>query len=282
MVSRALFEGVLVPALVAAAVWSLGWALRGDASRTASLSVAAAYPAGHAAIVGWPAFPPVEATQWLVYLALGAGALAALGGRNPLAGWWPWASRLALAVAVPVLLLRPLVTHRWNALQSATWIGGSALVIVALTKALEALGRRSGAGPAPLALAVCAAAGSAVLLVSGSALVAQLASVLAGTVGALTLAAWIRPQRAVSGALFPAVAVYAGLLLAGLHYVEVPATSASLLAAAPLSVWLTRVRPLRGLTAWKLRAAAVVLALLPGIAAFVVAWNRTGRGGFPY
>src|SRR5258708_36315745 len=95
----------------------IGRVLRWHSALLESAAVALAYAAGHAWLVGRPAFPPVEATGWLFYgtvLALGAAALdRAVAGRPPrrrLAGGRGFAAGR---------LLRPLENPPWTPLLPA-------------------------------------------------------------------------------------------------------------------------------------------------------------------
>jgi len=274
--------GFLVPALVAAAALALGWRGRQPAEGrgwVAALAVAAGYAAGHAAILGLPPFPPIDVTHWAFYIALAAGMLCGLpwpgggtaGGRAAL--------RAALALAVPLVVLWPRARHAWSLPQSALWLAGSALAIFALSAALESLVGRRGARGVPPGLTVGTALASATLLASGSALVAQLAGALAAPLGALAVGAWLWPARSALGAALPFASLFSTLLLLGFHYVEMPASSALLLALFPLSPWLVELAPLRRLPGRAQSAAATVLCGTPAAVAALIAWNARPAGG---
>ncbi len=242
MLLGSILRGVLLPALVALGVLALGWTRPRSASGDAvapALAVGLGYAAGHAALAGWPPFPPIEATQWLFVFALAAAALAILplstaGGRG--------LRRALIALGVPLPLAWPLAQHTWSKPETAAWLAGLTLGIFALQTALDALRERPAGRWLPLALVVSASLGGATVLLSGSAWVAQLAGVLAATLAALALAAMLWPARSPRGALLPAGTLLFALLVTGVLYVEVPLGSGLLIAAAPCALWLLEVK----------------------------------------
>ena len=102
--------GLALSGLVSAGLLAVGW--RASEGRGALCSGAAAlglgYVLGHGIVVGWPRFPPADATSWLPWLALLA---LALGLRNALFRG-PLRVRLtlqgALALAAVWLITRSL------------------------------------------------------------------------------------------------------------------------------------------------------------------------------
>lgn len=260
--------GSLAPALVAGAVLALGW--RAGRPWVAALAVAAGYVAGHAAIIGVPPLPPIDATHWAFHVAWMAGLVAFLPGS---------ARRALLALGVPVIVLWPRISQAWSVGVSAAWLIGSALVLYSSAAGLESLEGRRAARCLPLGLTVGVSLASVTLLLSGSALVAQLAGALAATLGALTVGTWLWPERSPSGAVLPFLAIFSTLLLVGIHYVEMPLASAILLVLFPLSVALVDLGALRRLPNAAAFAGAALLGGAPAALAALIAWSARPTGG---
>ncbi|MFQ5749452.1 MAG: hypothetical protein ACE5H3_08355, partial [Planctomycetota bacterium] len=116
-----LLLGVLLPAVTAGALLLLLRA-RGSEGIIAGLVLLGAFSAGHAALFGWPPFPPRETLGWLPWLAILAllPGLAAAGGWNGAAARW-----LVRAVVLAALLaasLRPMFANYWSGGEAAFWL----------------------------------------------------------------------------------------------------------------------------------------------------------------
>jgi hypothetical protein len=218
--------------------------------------------------------PPLDAKEWLLWLALAAGADGVLEGLFPHRRWSRWLARAALAAAVPWLLLRPLLSSSGGSLlQGAAWIGGLGAAVLFLRASLTSLaGLRPGASVLLLLWAV-AGATSGVLLVSGSASLAQLAGALAAALAAGAVLAWWLPASPLArgGTAVPA-AVLPGLWIYGHFYGETPAASAVLLCFSPVAAWAGESRAVQRLGPRMAAMARLAAALLPLAAAVAVAW----------
>ena len=271
-------QAVLLPALVAGVVLALGWArgAAGERGAVAGLAVAAGYPLGYTLIIGWPPFPAIEATQWSVYLALAAGALTALPERLAPIG------RGLVAIVTPTLLLWPLVTRRFGALETVAWLGGWAALLFAVFTLLGLVGRRPAGRLVPLCFTVTAGVGSGALLLSGSALVGQLGGVLAAVAGALAVGGLVWRQRSAAGAALPLMTVWGTLLIVGVHYVEMLPAAALLLALAPLAPWAVAAGPFGRLTGFRALLVAGGLALVAAAGALLAVQASIPDDPYPY
>lgn len=285
MIVQSLLRGALFPALVSAVVLAVAWWRPGVAGRRGwpAVAIALGYVVGHTAIIGRPPFPAIESTQWPFWLALAAALVATPLAWVEAGAWTAWIRRVVFAVGVPLLLLSALFRHRFGKLEGVLWLAGLALAFIVLAWAVESLADRLPGPAIPGGLVVAASAASAVILLSGSALVSQLGGVLAATLGAVTVATLLRPGRSLeSSGAFGFVVVYWAMLLSGRFYVEVAAPSAILLALAPLSGLVLRSRRLSG--SGRFRGLLVVVALTGAIggAALAVAWLLAPDYGAPY
>ncbi len=273
--------GVIASALTAGVVLLAGRLLgahRAPAPAPGSiegLALSLGYAAGHPAAAGWPSLPPLEAADWLFWLALataaGSLALAYLPRRAI------WIPRALLAAAVPALVLWPLRGGAdWLVPLAAAGIAAAAAAAWGMTLDRVAL-RRPGAS-LPLILTVAAATTAVALLRSGSLRLAQLAGALAASLGAvLVLSLGASPPRSLAGGgLLTAGTVFFGLWLAGWGYADLPAASAALLALSPIAAWaLEEMGAVRRLGP---RSSALVLlaaAAVPLAVALVLVWRAT-------
>lgn len=226
-----------IPALVAFVVAAMaGIAARWIAPRWARLllaviAVGGGYAAGHAKATGWPAFPPLDATHWLLFSACASIPIGFAYGWSE-QSWKLRGSYLVVLVAGTLaLLLKP--RFQFGPVGEAS-MGAAFAAIAALLTAFslqKAVQRTSKPWSLFWLLILCGAT-SAALMLSGSALLGQLAAVLACTLFASILAAFL--GSSLQSAVIPATAtLFAGLLAAGYFYAELPKSSGMLLMAAP-------------------------------------------------
>jgi hypothetical protein len=272
-----LFRSVLLPTLVAPLatasaallVLTLGLAERiGDRGRAAT-TAAVGFLAGSVALTGWPRWPPVEAMQRLFFVVALAAALA----------WFIDTGRRTLSLAVLrgvltalqlVLLLQAPMQHSWSRGESAAWLAGLFLLGLGMHWSWGSSLAREGDRPDRLAgvvriLLLCGIA--ALLGMSGSARLAQLAGALTCGAGVVEVGSRVLGRRPWSGgAALVLVTAALGLLLAGYFYAELATWPAIL---AVLSCLLLGV-PLGRSPASRLLALAP-LALAVGLAAHTLA-----------
>ena len=284
---KVLLNGVLLPALIAGLALFVAWRpwRRGGAAAGGhwggAIGLAAGYAVGHGLLAGWPAFPAVSSTQWLFWLAFGAMGIGLLDALVRLPAAARWGIRGATSLLVGWILLRPL-TATWGAGTSVLWILAVGAGIFAFwSLADRAVRDRPGAGM-PIAFLALTAGGSAVLLLSASALLAQLAGVVAATLGAAMVLAFWRPSVSLERGAVPVVGVLLpALWVSGHFYAEMPLASAALLLVAPAALWLGRIGPFRDWTRWKSALAHVGAVMAPVILALGLAalGQSTDAGG---
>ncbi|HET6202606.1 MAG TPA: hypothetical protein VFI25_07365 [Planctomycetota bacterium] len=260
-----ILRGAILPALVTGFLLSALWrpwrkgAFPSRWSWIEPLAFAAGYASAQVALIGWPAFPPRESTHGLFYLAVAAGTLAPLASSRAIPVAARWIVSAVLAFAVPLLLLRARIEHRWSAGESAGWVfalGTAALAVGAASKTASRL-----PGPASiLALLVPLTATAGVLVLSGTALHSQLAGAVAASLGAALALSVRRPGIALSPASTQFVStLLCSFLVTGHFSTGVSAINVFLLGLCPITTFLTvRTGWARNLPTW--RAAFVQLA----------------------
>jgi hypothetical protein len=260
---------LVVPSLVAAVTLAAaGWAGRRlGLSGGGQAAVALALGAGAiAAQVGNapPAFPPIEVTDRIPWLVLAAVLLGLCESVRPSPGWARWENRLLLTLLTMGLVLGPVLGENWPTRSDLARQGGLVLIMLAAWGNLEALAaRRSMAVLGPSVLVVAVSAGAALLL-SGSMVLGQLGLGLAAAVAAVWVLSLWQPDLFLSRGGIPVlVAAYGALLIEGHVYAGLPASSAYLLAAAPLAAWVGFVGPARRLAAWQSAVLSAAATLVP-------------------
>lgn len=236
----------------------------------AALALAGGYIAGHWGLAGGPLSPNNDVSQLLMYLAAGGGLIGAVEAR-----WRPpvalrWAIRLAACAASAGLLLRPLLAQGGSAPQLALAIGTVAAGMVAVWSLIEGATEREPGPALGLALLFWIVAGAGVLVLSGTATVAQLAGALAAALGGLWVVTWRWSARGRLASIAPVLGLVAvGQWGIGLLYAELPKASFVLLVLAPLGLVLVQLPALarRGpFTRLALRLVFVAMLVGPAVA----------------
>ena len=280
---------VLLAMMVAAGICGFALLLGRERARAAlsPLAVGIAYLAGHCFIAGWAKFPPADTTNWLPYFALAAAVLGALCALVPegRASARPGGEgvrpskisylRVVLFALVSAgalrLLLKPKFQYGWSLGQAWAWVAGLVIATVLLATILDALARRSETTvELPIFLAVVCAGTFGALMLSGSMLLGQFAAVLAGAIlGSLVFAA---RKVALGPGIVPVFSLLlAALLISGYFFADLPATSAVLLAIAPVFA-LSPIGRVSKLLALGIRTALVSI---PVIIALVMAFHAS-------
>ncbi len=274
-----MLAGVVLSAAATGGVLFVGWRLarhrhsaRDSRSWAGPPAVAAGFVAGYLVLFGWPGFPPLDAVDWLLMLAV---PLAALGLADSYFRVPPPGRVLLIALAVPasfLLLARPLLSLAGQdelSLQLFVATG----VTVAVLVATDMLAARSSAGRFSAILLAVAIPSAVVLGCSGSARLGMIGVLLAATqAGALGMNIVLGRAGLGRGIVVVFGTLLAGLLLCGSLYAELSTSNAMLLAAAPNMAWLGRHGPRR--FGW-LTHVAIQVGLVLAVAglAAVRAWN---------
>lgn len=276
----AILLGVVLPAVAAAAVLLAAWRpWRKAASPTGTigagaLAIGLAYAAGYAGLVGWPPFPPVEASQWIVYLqlaAVGLFLLERMTSRPP--NWLRWGFRIGLVAVSLVLILRPMMTYSWSPGRTAGWVAGLGVLALAFWLELEWVLPGVEALSSWLVLTIVAVGCALCLAMSGSLLLGQLGGVLAAAAAGATVLAFLPGGRTIDRASVrvPAV-ILTCLLLSGYFYSELPAISALLVIAAPLAARSVPEASLTGRHPFVVAVVRGVAVAVPIVVAVIIAF----------
>jgi hypothetical protein len=277
------WAGMLVPAGMTAGVLIAGWRLarhamsaRDSRSWAGPIATGAGFAAGYLALFGWPGFPPAEAADWLVFLALPLAALGLVAAYLQMA--MPLRAVL-LAIAVPAvlwILARPLLTARepmagdtFARLMIASGAGVVSLV------ALDGLSGRASALRQSAILLAAAVPAAAALVLAGSLRYAEIAAILAASeAGALAAYLVLGHAALARGSVFVVGTLLGGLLWCGHSYADLATSDALLLAAAPNMAWLAYLVPWR---IGRLGQTVLQLILVAGVAGAAVAraWTQT-------
>src|SRR5262249_37160560 len=135
--------------------------------------------------VAFPAFPPQEVTDRIVWIA-GASLLAAvIGSAAAEHRWWRWLNRTAFTALALVAMLGPITETLRESWTGPAWVLGVAGAMVASWANLDALARRLSPVTLRIPLVVAAFATAAALTVSGSLVLGQLTGALAASMAAL-------------------------------------------------------------------------------------------------
>jgi len=271
-----IFVAVTVPAVVAAAAIGLRRVLgarerssQGD-STWSSLAIGLAYIAGQAAVAR-PAFPPVEVTDRIPWLALAATVLAVAEAVWALAPWVRLFGRSLLSTLSLGLMLGPVVSADDLSRPLLGWLTVTAVLAFLAWLNLWALERVGRGTDAFRSLIVTSSGATLVLLFSGSAALCLLGVALTVSMAVGRLAAW---DRAPVSGLVAGSTVLTALVLEGYIYASMSPWSALLLAAALAGTWITRMEPLRGKQGISATVPGTIAVLVPvGLA---VGWMGCG------
>lgn len=276
-----LFYGIALPLLVAAALVFLFWRpwqkseRQWEDSSVGPAVLAASYCAAQVGLLGMPKLPPVDSLHWIFWLSAEIALLWVLYKSLRLPENFVGILSLILALLSPALILWPLVSHTWGASVAILHIGWGTGLVAFMSFFLAARAGESPGAALPLSLAGCAGGLSITLLLSASAILAQLAGALAIGLLVLLLPA-VREKRFMfapaAGLVF--ALVYTGLLLGGHFYAELAVPETILLAFAPFALWLDELLPAGKLAGWKRTLLQAALTAIPAFAAAGIALAR--------
>ena len=268
--------GVLPLAVSTAVLAATGWFLRHrdgvreSRSVAGPLAISLGFVAGWQTLLGRVEFPPVDANNWLYYLAILAAAVGMLVSWARMPEAFGVVAALLLPPLAAWLLARPLLGR-----EDAD-IGPAGLIVLGLVGsgwilAMDDLARRVSASRAAMILLCAWLPASMSLIFSGSQRLGQICGLLAAT-----LLAWIvlrfaqGPAGRARGVMLVVGVVYLGLLFAARLYSELRTPQALLLFLAPLAAAGLRFVLGRRDDRW---VPLVQCALVAGIAGIVLVWT---------
>ena len=143
-----LFKPFLPALFVASAIVALGLIiaarLRSTQSWACAAALALAYVGGHAmTIARWPALPPVDSIDWLLYFALGTLIFPILEVlRAPSSGWLRWLVWAGFSASFLSALLRPKFMYGWSVIEGWLWLGGLLAIMLYVAWCFERIASR--------------------------------------------------------------------------------------------------------------------------------------------
>ena len=238
-------------------------------------ALATGYAAGHLAIA-WPAFPPLEVTDRVIWIAITSLLAALLSAVAASRAWWQRALRAgfsALAVGAMVGPIYADVSQTWSGLG---WTLGLWILLAASWANIDALAGSLPPAMLGVPLAGIALGTAAALTVSGSVVLGQLCAALAAALAAVLV---VTARAAVAARIGPVCSLVLGaLLIDGYVYSELPAPACLLLTGSPIALWSARIPAISRGPAWLRIAVVTTLAAIP--VAVAVALSFSGRSGY--
>jgi hypothetical protein len=233
-VVQQLLPGILVALLVSGVITVVGRLWKAN-SWTDAIAVGVGYAVGHVVTAGWPALPPIEATQWLPYFGIGVAVLAIIDTLLRPPGSVRAVLWFLCSAGILLLLLNSKFQYGWSLFVGVLWIAGLATALLVLTGFLDRTAQRDASISLPLILAIVAGGTGLALMLSGSMLLGQLAFVLAGAFGAVVIVGMLLPNAINGRGIAPVSAtLLCGLWLSGYFFSELPPVSALLLLVSPI------------------------------------------------
>lgn len=224
--------GVALPAVIAGLCLLLARRAAWGPGAGAALAVGAGCVAAQVLQRGWRGWQPAEATDWLWICAAGGALVGAVGltRRGPAPLRLAWRLLVCGVVAWIVLAAWRRGAEPSTARAVVVAIGAGGAVAWSLLELPQ-----SAPGWLPPAVLAMSAAGAAVAIgVSGSVTLAMLGGASCAVLSAGAVASALRLGPAtLPGVVAPFLPALTALLLIGVFYSYLPATSAVLIAAAP-------------------------------------------------
>lgn len=292
---KQLFFGLLLPAIVGGGILIFARSRSpkeyatvkyekeedGFTSWLIAAALGAGYIVGYLGLEGLPAFPPLQGTHWLCYLAI-VGLIVARFWH--LAGWGPIA-QVALSILIPRLLLTSTFKYTWGPIAGIIWWVCLAVAIFIFWHLSERSFSALPSGASGPFVYFGLSGGTALILaLSGSLRLAQHCGVLV----ALFAASWILTlvlQRDRKPFVFPrgvspiVTLLLVGIWMNGYFFAEVPAVSAILLAISPILAQIGRIEAVQGLGRLRSTLVQIGAIALPVVIAIGVAVVRSGLFG---
>jgi len=276
---KQILPAAITAMMVAAGVCGLAlfWGKERARGVLAPCALGLAYIAGHFLIAGWATFPPTDTTNWLPYFAMVAAILGAScssfegSGPERFPAWTRLFVFAVISAGALRLLLKPKFQYGWSPGEGWMWVAALTIASLLLALILDVLARRSETAlEIPAFLLVIGGGTFGALMLSGSMLLGQFASVLAAAVfGSLLFA--VRKVPLGHGVIPVFCLLLGALLVSGYFFASLPPVSGVLLAFAPVLALAPIGKPSR-LLALGVRTALVSV---PVIIALVVAFRSS-------
>lgn len=246
------------------------------------LAFAGGYLILHRLTLGWPDFPPVDATHWGVFLAPVGMVVGWLEGWPKLPLLLRSLLRTGLLAGSFELLLRPLIGEALPRETATWWVGGFTVMGWFWWYGLDALAIRLKGSTVPLGLAMVAGGTGISLALAHSAALGQLAGGLGLMMGMAVLVAWRNAEFSLArGALAVCWPILLFLGVSGHFYASLSAWVALLLAISPLGMAAVLLPALKSWKGWqRTLLSTFVTALLVGAAVYVA--DMTGSSPLDY
>lgn len=240
------------------------------------VGVGGGYALGHVVLAGWPAFPPHDSIQRLLYLNLAVVIVIVVGQILSRRGRLRWVLVGAGAVAMATFLLWPRMSSAWNWPQSNIWgaaVAGAGGAFGAIL--CRWLARGGGRVDVLILLAALLATGIAAAW-SGSVMIGQL-TVILGAAFTPALATGDGSRGFLRGGAVVVAVLLPALWLVAAVYGEMPGVCVLLLAGVPAVGLLVGSR--RRLPQGPGTLVRVAAGLAPAVAALVLACMLRPRDG---
>lgn len=271
---------LLIPGLVAG-LFAVG-SVKGPAALRpliAALGVAVSWMVAQTALAGRMLWPPVEGPHFILW----ASILFAFGGAAEGIRLQPRVMsalrRLPLFAGLLYLMGRPLIDNSWSSDQTTGYLVGGSLALLAGGMGSAEAARRGPPAAAVGALALSAGVGAAALGATGSVIYGQLGGMIATALGLFGLLSLRVPDpgvaRAVVAAGYP---IFAGMLVSGVLFSELPLAAALPIGLAPLGGMLER--PERAGLPYRALGSALVLAVIGLVVGLVISGSGAADDGY--
>lgn len=244
------------------------------------LALALGYAAGTARLleIVWPAFPPVDATQWIFWLLIPALLVGSLQARRMLSPGLQIGLNLLTLVPAQLLLLSPLREGSGLSVW-LLWGGGAGLLSTLLWFSQEGLSRREPLSPL-LNGAWLSGVSGGLLMLGHSVILSQQALLLAGLLAAVAVLRLFIPATALAGSWSVPMLVLSLLWSGGRAYADL-SPAVLLLIPALLAPWLAQTRLLQSQPAWSRWGLPLLISVvLAGLALAVVLLTQPAGGGY--
>jgi hypothetical protein len=246
------------------------FAKSGTRSWGAAVGLSLGFAAAYLAMMGLPAFPPSEGSQWLPIFALVAGVEAGVEGTFCLKRWFVWTLRALLTASILGITLYS-VSSAWTPRALVLLFVGLEVVTLAIWAALEPLAAKSTGAAVPASFTVSA---FGLIFVAFGAHYTMLALWAAGLMTGLAACtvAMLGSKRLsfAHGGVGVALMLLFAVSLAGYFYADMRAVCPFLLIAGPLALWLGRIGPIARMARWQRAIILTLAVLLPvGTAAYL-------------